>query len=326
MRGLEPRLIDGEPAPLTVEALKNATYRSEFVKAGQATLQDGLYEEQAAPDSASKNTLMLTEHIAFGEVNGDLLDDAAVVLAASGGGSGTFYTLEIVINRAGNPVQFHTASLGDRIRVESLEIADGVISVRMLAHGEGDGLCCPTQLEMRKYNLGFGVLRLLQRTTPAGELTEEALRNATYQNEFPKDGEAQLVDGVYEEAIEGSASKIRVAIVDMPVFGDLNGDGIWDAAVVLEASGGGSGTFRTLEAVVNEDGAPVHVATVVLGDRVQIEELLVADQYIRAQMVTHGEGDGMCCPTLRVVQLYRLTEDGFKLVRQEEKGKVSDSE
>ena len=58
----EPNLIDGEPAPLTVEVLKNATYKSEFVKAGQATLQDGMYEEQAAPDSASKNTLMLSEH------------------------------------------------------------------------------------------------------------------------------------------------------------------------------------------------------------------------------------------------------------------------
>ena len=321
----EPNLIDGEPAPLTVDVLRNATYTSEFVKAGQAQLQDGVYEEPVAPDSASKNTLMLSEHIAFGDVNADTLDDAAVVLVASGGGSGSFYTLAIVINSLGNPFHFHSAALGDRIQIDSVEIEDYIITVRMVAHGEGDAMCCPTQAEVRRYNLGFGVLRLLERTTPAGELTEDALRNATYQHEFPKDGQAQLQDGTYEEAIEGSASKIHIAMMDLVAFGDLNGDGIWDAAVVLEASGGGSGTFRSLEAVVNEDGAPVHVASALLGDRVKLEEIVIADQYIKVQMVTHGEGDGMCCPTLRVVQLYQLTEDGLELRHQEERGRVGDS-
>ena len=322
----EPNLIDGEPAPLTVDVLRNATYTSEFVKAGQAQLQDGVYEEPVAPDSASKNTLMLSEHIAFGDVNADTLDDAAVVLVASGGGSGSFYTLAIVINSLGNPFHFHSAALGDRIQIDSVEIEDYIITVRMVAHGEGDAMCCPTQAEVRRYNLGFGVLRLLERTTPAGELTEDALRNATYQHEFPKDGQAQLQDGTYEEAIEGSASKIHIAMMDLVAFGDLNGDGIWDAAVVLEASGGGSGTFRSLEAVVNEDGAPVHVASALLGDRVQIEELIVADLYIKVQMVTHGEGDAQCCPTLRVVQLYQLTEDGLELRHQEERGSTDESE
>ncbi len=322
----EPNLIDGEPAPLTVDVLRNATYTSEFVKAGQAQLQDGVYEEPVAPDSASKNTLMLSEHIAFGDVNADTLDDAAVVLVASGGSSGSFYTLAIVINSLGNPFHFHSAELGDRIQIDSVEIEDYIITVRMVAHGEGDAMCCPTQAEVRRYNLGFGVLRLLERTTPAGKLTEDALRNATYQHEFPKDGQAQLQDGTYEEAIEGSASKIHIAMMDLVAFGDLNGDGIWDAAVVLEASGGGSGTFRSLEAVVNEDGAPVHVASALLGDRVKLEEIVIADQYIKVQMVTHGEGDGMCCPTLRVVQLYQLTEDGLELRHQEERGSTDESE
>ena len=320
-----PNLIDGEIAPLTVEVLQNATYKSEFVKAGQAQLQDGMYEEKIDPDSASKITLALSEHITFGDVNADTLDDAAVVLEASGGGSGTFYTLAIIINRLGNPYHIHSANLGDRIRVESLEIADYVITVRMLAHGEGDALCCPTQAEVRRYNLGFGVLRLLERITLAGKLTEDALRNATYQHEFPKEGHAQLQDGTYEEAIEGSASKIHIAMMDLVALGDLNGDGIWDAAVVLEANGGGSGTFRSLEAVVNEDGAPVHVASALLGDRVQLEEIIIADQYIKVQMVTHGEGDAMCCPTLRVVQLYQLTEDGLELRHEEERGSTNDS-
>ena len=57
----------------------------------------------------------------------------------------------------------------------------------------------------------------------------------------------------------------------------------------------------------------MHVASALLGDRVQLEEIIIADLYIKVQMVTHGQGDGMCCPTLRVVQLYQLTEDGLEL-------------
>ncbi len=321
-----PNLIDGEIAPLTLEVLKNTTYKSEFVKAGRAQLQDGMYEENIAPDSASKVTLTLSEHVVFGDYNADGIDDAVAVLVASGGGSGTFHTMEIFINRMGNPHHMHSVMLGDRIKVTSLEIEEYTVTIRMLTHGEGDAMCCPTQEEMRRYNQGFGVLRLLERTTPAGRLTEDALRNATYTHEFPKDGQAQLQDGTYEEAIEGSASKITIAMMEQVAFGDLNGDGIWDAAVLLEASGGGSGTFRSLEAVINENGAPVHVASALLGDRVKIEEIIVADQYIRLKMVTHGEGDGMCCPTLRVVQFYQLTEDGLELRRQEERGRVGDSE
>ena len=322
----EPNLIDGEPAPLTVDVLKNATYTSEFVKAGQAQLQDGMYEEKIDPDSASKITLALSEHITLGDVNADTLDDAAVVLVASGGGSGTFYTLAIIINRARQSVSHSLRRISGTAFVSSRS-RSRITSSRCecWAHGEGDAMCCPTQAEVRRYNLGFGVLRLLERITLAGKLTEDALRNATYQHEFPKEGHAQLQDGTYEEAIEGSASKIHIAMMDLVAFGDLNGDGIWDAAVVLEANGGGSGTFRSLEAVVNEDGAPVHVASALLGDRVQLEEIIIADQYIKVQMVTHGEGDAMCCPTLRVVQLYQLTEDGLELRHEEERGSTNDS-
>ena len=165
----------------------------------------------------------------------------------------------------------------------------------------------------------------MQEGETAEELTADALRNATYQHEFPKEGKAQLQDGKYEEAIEGVASKIHIALTDSIAFGDLNGDGINDAAVVLEASGGGSGTFRSLEAVINEGGAPVHVASALLGDRIHLEALTIEEGVITVQMVTHKRSDGMCCPTLRVVQRYQLTEGALQLLSQEELGSNDDS-
>ena len=117
----------------------------------------------------------------------------------------------------------------------------------------------------------------------------------------------------------------RATLHSIITAGDLNGDGIEDVAVVLAASGGGSGTFYSLAAIVDEGETPTLAATATLGDRIRLESLTVAEGVITVQMVTHGEGDGMCCPTLRVAQRYQLTEDGLELLSQEEKGSVDDS-
>lgn len=110
--------------------------------------------------------------------------------------------------------------------------------------------------------------------------------------------------------------------MDLAAFGDLSGDGIEDAVVVLEARGGG--TFRSLEAMIDEGGAPVHSASVLLGDRVRLESLTIAEGVIKVQMITHGQGDGMCRPALRVAQRYQLTEGGLQLLSQEELGSTGD--
>ncbi len=154
----------------------------------------------------------------------------------------------------------------------------------------------------------------LTETVPptAGQpLTLEALKNAAYLSEWPADGVAQLVDGEYEEEIvPGAASKLIIVFYrDMYAFGDLDGDGVEDAAVVLATSGGGSGTFISLEAVINDQGTPKHVATAFLGDRVQVNSVVIESGIITVDMVTHGPDDPLCCPTLEVTQRYELQGD-----------------
>jgi len=146
-------------------------------------------------------------------------------------------------------------------------------------------------------------------------LTLEALKNAAYLSEWPADGVAQLVDGEYEEEIvPGAASKLIIVFYpDMYAFGDLDGDGAEDAAVVLATSGGGSGTFISLEAVINDQGTPNHVATAFLGDRVQVNSVAIESGEITIDMVTHGPDDPLCCPSLKVTQKYGL--QGDKLVQ-----------
>ena len=290
-----------------------------------------------AVDSAVRTSVddVVQTIAADGDLNGDGIDDAAVVFAVSGGGSGTFYSLAAVINQGGAAVHVSSALLlGDRIQLETLTIAEGVITVQMVAHGPQDPLCCPTQRVVRRYQLIEDELTLLSEETIAppaaeapAELTDAALRNATYRSEFPKAGQAQLQDGTYEEKIDpDSASTIYLALSEQIAFGDLDGDGVDDAVAVLAASGGGSGTFYSLAAVVNRGGAPLHAASAALGDRIQLEALAIADGVITVRMVAHGPEDAMCCPTQKVVRRYQLIGDELRLLSLEEEGAAGESE
>ncbi|MCB0173146.1 MAG: LysM peptidoglycan-binding domain-containing protein, partial [Anaerolineae bacterium] len=75
-------------------------------------------------------------------------------------------------------------------------------------------------------------------------LTIDQLANATYTGIYD-DQEVTLTDGQYEGEpfVEGGASRPTVNFNPNDVaFGDLNGDGVEDAAVLLSENSGGSGT------------------------------------------------------------------------------------
>ena len=126
---------------LTLEALRNAEYE---LDGRRVRLQNGRLVMKLAVGAGSE-TWILHDTIAFGDLDGDGVDDAAVVLSYSGGGSGTFFDLFAVLNQNGAPVPIGSRDLGDRVRITSIEIVNGEIILMMVAHGPDDALCCPTQ-------------------------------------------------------------------------------------------------------------------------------------------------------------------------------------
>jgi hypothetical protein len=149
-----------------------------------------------------------------------------------------------------------------------------------------------------------------QPVAAEGDLTLEALQNASYQGIY--DEAVQLTDGQYEGEpfIPGGASRPTVVLhPEVYAFGDLNGDGVDDAAVILIESSGGSGNFRYLAAVINEDGIPVNVATQFVGDREQVQAISIEGNEITVDMVAHGPDDPMCCPTQEVTKVYQLQDN-----------------
>jgi len=134
-----------EAPPLGIEALKNATYR---VEGDDVTLKDG-----SGQDVSGSNNAELENEWAVGDLDGNGSQDAAVVLAENGGGTGIFKYLIPVINNAGIPKPLQGILLGDRCVIKSVKILDKVVSVQLLTQGPNDGLCCPTLLETLNFRL-----------------------------------------------------------------------------------------------------------------------------------------------------------------------------
>jgi hypothetical protein len=154
-----PGSAHAQAAPLTLDQLKNATYPSTFTASKSATLVDGAYSEAAAPGSASLVQVQFVD----AAISPDF---AAVVLATSGGGSGTFYTLHLVTVQDGAPFAGAGLQLGDRIKLNSIAIVDNQVRIDMTTQGPTDPMCCPTQDETRIYGFGPAGFSLLS-TTPA---------------------------------------------------------------------------------------------------------------------------------------------------------------
>jgi len=147
---------------------------------------------------------------------------------------------------------------------------------------------------------------VVAQAAPSDALSADALANATYES-MVANGPVQLVDGKYED----TANKIVVVLVDQPrAYGTLDGQEV--AAVLIGENGGGSGIFTSLAIVLDQDGAPVNVASSLLGDRVEVTSLVITNDQIVVEIVRQGPDDPMCCPTELVRISYAL--DGNLLV------------
>jgi len=133
------------PASLTVATLANMTYRfGEGKSATTVKLVDSKGRDEG------EQFLLDRDHVAFGDLDGDGVDDAVVVLVSSGGGSGVFYSLVAVMQRNGRLETPAVRSLGDRIKINEINIRNDIVTVDMITQGPNDPLCCPTERQMLK--------------------------------------------------------------------------------------------------------------------------------------------------------------------------------
>jgi hypothetical protein len=151
-----------------VSRLKNATYR--LPKLGNFRLRNGVYENEA------KNQRVVlvdqAEKIAIGDLTRNGEADAAVLLTAKTGRSRSFVYLAAATNANGTPKQVSSVLLGDRVKVQSVEINSAYIKVDLLTRRPQDPLCCPTKPVTQFYALGKNGLTRLPKSALTKKSTQ----------------------------------------------------------------------------------------------------------------------------------------------------------
>jgi heat shock protein HslJ len=155
--------------------------------------------------------------------------------------------------------------------------------------------------------------------------TRAELENATYQD--IQDHPLTLIRGRWqgEAFVEDGAARPGVGLVDdFYLAGDLDGDGAEEAVALLWSNSGGSGTFDYIVVVGRDDtGAPLHVATAALGDRVRIRAAMIDEGNIVVDVVQAGPDDPACCPGQKMKRRFELKGGALGEVESEDLGRQS---
>lgn len=140
------------------EAVRNVTVTLD----GQTfTLKDGAATVEAAPGSATKNTVRIVGEPVVGDATGEGEQDAALLLANDPGGSGTFYYAVLAVNHGGAYQATNAVPLGDRIAPKGIDFTDGHFVYRFLDRKSGSSMATePTVEENVKINIDPATSRI----------------------------------------------------------------------------------------------------------------------------------------------------------------------
>ncbi len=180
------------PGPaLPPQALRNALYP--LPGFGDAIHACSLQEGACTVDDpvVGRIEVKLIEPFAFGDLNDDGAQDAAVLLAARAGGSGVFVSLHAVLNQNGQPQPAASSLIDDRPLVQRLTIDNGRIVLDATVHDHDDAACCPEWQVRRAFRLVGLSLMMVQAITylPDG-------RERSVVIESPRPGE-EIGDQIY---------------------------------------------------------------------------------------------------------------------------------
>jgi dipeptidyl aminopeptidase/acylaminoacyl peptidase len=145
----------------------------------------------------------------------------------------------------------------------------------------------------------------------AAALTLDTLKNLEYRVTASEGAPVKLVDGKYEKN-EPVEERFYVIATDSVGFGDFDGDGTKDAAIVVVSNTGGTGVFVDVVLVRSVEGLPVASRGAFLGDRVKVNTIHVERGNVVVDLIQQGPNDPMCCPTQHATR--RFSFDGGRLI------------
>ena len=123
--------------------------------------------------------------------------------------------------------------------------------------------------------------------------------------------EVRLVNGRAEmETVPGAVTKLRTYVFGKPVYGDLDGDGEEDAALILVQDSGGSGTVYYLAGVLIRKGVCQGTDAALLGDRVAPRNIGIHDGIIVVNYADRRPEESMAAFPSVAKSMYLAIKDG----------------
>jgi hypothetical protein len=132
-------------------------------------------------------------------------------------------------------------------------------------------------------------------------LPTAAVFNPLTANYLINGEEVSLVNG---KAVGGDNSKTTTAVFGEPMIGDLNGDGVNDAALIITQDSGGSGLFYYVAAAINTKDGAEGTNAVLLGDRIAPQNGEITDGQIIENYADRKISDPMTTAPSVGVSLY----------------------
>lgn len=154
-------------------------------------------------------------------------------------------------------------------------------------------------------------LTLFKPQSNKGPVSIDQVLNAKIPNlALSSDDIVKLEDGIKEgKGPDGiGVWSIYIDKENKPfVIADFNNDGWDDIAVVIGASGGGSGYFSYLTIFMNNNGNLKYLTSTEIGDRIKIQKVSYNSDVILTDIITQGPDEGLCCGTLPKTLKHKVT-------------------
>jgi heat shock protein HslJ len=176
-----PAAASSADAAPSLDELQNMRYTGLGGALGAVTLTGGHWSGAPTPAGAA-SVAVVTLDADFrlaGDLDGDGVDDAVVLLTHSPGGTAAWSYLAVVARAEGAVRNIATVALGDRVQIRSAHIADGTLSVSTVRTGPNDAACCPGELGEQQWAFVGGRL-VPQGNFTAGRLSLTTLAGRTW--------------------------------------------------------------------------------------------------------------------------------------------------
>lgn len=146
---ISPRVANKMIAVMDMNPL-NATY---LIDGKQVTLRNGMAEYEVVPGSASKEVTRVFGAPQKGDLDGDGIDDYAMLISQEGAGSGTFYYVAVGLadKDSGKILGTNSIFLGDRIAPQNISVSNGVILVNYAERRTGEPMTAQPSVGVSKY-------------------------------------------------------------------------------------------------------------------------------------------------------------------------------